>query len=294
MYQRVDLQEKTNGFGEIANGNVFQFPSVLASENLTASHWHSSQCKHTSYAFENPKHSVTLIFIPEFDSACRLVSQEKNSQFIYPLYICCNEGKFELEAQEKDVYLFTIHEDFLKQSISSELFYFLENQLLASENLLGFQLHKLHILEVTEELKNERLPFRFMSSFLQILSWVLTEVFREYSNTNLRMNMHDMKQLYLVSQKLTASTSMTMNIEQIANEAGMSTTKFKSSFKKLFGQSPYSYFLSHKMDYAKDLILNQKKTIAEVSETLGYNNTSNFTKIFKKYTTQLPSRISAK
>lgn len=292
MNQRVDLKEKTHGFGEIATGNVVQFPNVLASENLMVSHWHSSQCEHISCSFKNPEHSVSLIFIPEFDSACRLIFQAKNVQFLYPIYIYRNETAFEVVAQEKDVYVFSIHEDFLKQAITSDLYHFLENQLGISDNLLGVQLNRLHILEVAEELKNERLPFRFMSSFLQMISWVLAEVFRVYTNINLRMNMHDIKQLYLVSEKLTSTISMTMNIEQIANEAGMSTTKFKSSFKKLFGQSPYSYFLSHKMDYAKDLIVNQKKAIAEVSETLGYNNTSNFTKIFKKYTTQLPSKIS--
>lgn len=292
MYQRVDLQEKIQEFEEVVNGNVFQFPSIFASENLRVSHWHSSQCGKASCTFENLQKSITLLFIPTFDSTCRLIKQSNNLQVSNPIYICRNEGSYEVVAQGKDVYVFSIHEDFLKHSITSDLYHFLENQFVGSNNLLGVPLNKLHILEVTEELKNEHLPFRFMSSFLQMISWVLTEVFREYSNTNLRMNMHDMKQLYLVSEKLTSTTSMTMNIEQIANEAGMSTTKFKSSFKKLFGQSPYSYFLSHKMDYAKDLIVNQKKTIAEVSETLGYNNTSNFTKIFKKYTTQLPSKIS--
>lgn len=86
-----------------------------------------------------------------------------------------------------------------------------------------------------------------------------------------------------VEAQITQNLSLTSpTIEQMATMAGMSITKFKVLFKKVFGQSPHQYILEKKFDYAKTLLHSGKYTHTQIAYMLGYNHTSGFTRIYKK------------
>lgn len=80
----------------------------------------------------------------------------------------------------------------------------------------------------------------------------------------------------------------------LAQEVGMSETKLKADFKKMFGVTLFQYYSAQQMKYAKEMLENSNVTIKEVAYSLGYSNTSKFSAAFNKMVGQLPSEFVSK
>jgi len=81
------------------------------------------------------------------------------------------------------------------------------------------------------------------------------------------------------------------SIEMIARRVALSESTLKRHFKLMFGNSIYEYYLEKKMDHAKRLLLEKPMTVKEVAYRLGYEKTSNFIHIFKKFHTYSPGYL---
>ena len=53
--------------------------------------------------------------------------------------------------------------------------------------------------------------------------------------------------------------------------------------------SPYKFILSMRMDEAKELLLFSSMSINEISEQIGFTDSSYFSRIFRKYTGYSPT-----
>ena len=80
------------------------------------------------------------------------------------------------------------------------------------------------------------------------------------------------------------------SIEIIAKQAALSESTLNRHFKSMFGKSIYEYYLQKKMEHAKHLLLEKPLTVKEVAYRLGYEKTSNFIHIFKKFHTYSPGK----
>ena len=69
----------------------------------------------------------------------------------------------------------------------------------------------------------------------------------------------------------------------------MGATKFKSSFKQVFGCAPMQYRNKIRLEYARDEINSHGRSPTEISYLLGYSHPSNFTAAYKKYFGEVPS-----
>ena len=78
-----------------------------------------------------------------------------------------------------------------------------------------------------------------------------------------------------------------ISLEHLASIANLSCSQFKQNFKKELGTSPRHYINQHKIDYAKDLLL-EGKTVTETAMLLGFSSSNYFSSVFKKYTLQTP------
>lgn len=76
--------------------------------------------------------------------------------------------------------------------------------------------------------------------------------------------------------------SIPPNTEKIAEEAGLSLSKFKALFKKYYGKPFYQIYIEHKMAYAAKLLREGYNSVA-VSERIGYVHPIKFNKMFQKY-----------
>lgn len=100
----------------------------------------------------------------------------------------------------------------------------------------------------------------------------------------------DLENLIAVRMQMDAEPLSAIRVETLAQQSGMSLSKFKRYFKQVFGCTPYQYHLKNKMAIATDR-LHQNYTVSEVAYLLGYKNLSHFSKAFKKHYGCLPSEV---
>lgn len=82
-----------------------------------------------------------------------------------------------------------------------------------------------------------------------------------------------------------------LTISDLSLIAGFNTSKFKKSFKEVYGTTVFKYITACRIEKAKKLIAEQDYTIAQASYEVGYKNPQHFTVAFKKLLGYLPSQL---
>jgi len=80
-----------------------------------------------------------------------------------------------------------------------------------------------------------------------------------------------------------------INIEDMANEAGVSIRQLNRRFKAATGVTVNNYLQLVRVDAAKTSLVNTALSIEEISLNTGYENISFFRRLFKKQTSLTPS-----
>jgi len=80
-----------------------------------------------------------------------------------------------------------------------------------------------------------------------------------------------------------------INLDRLAARAGLSKFYFNRLFKNALGVSPLHYHMNLRMDAAKRLLRETKKSVVEIALDVGYTNPSHFAQLFKRETGLSPS-----
>ncbi|OUL62518.1 helix-turn-helix transcriptional regulator [Flavobacterium sp. AJR] len=81
-------------------------------------------------------------------------------------------------------------------------------------------------------------------------------------------------------------------VKFLAEKANMSTSKFRNLYKNIFGVSAVSVFKNEKLILAKELLESGNfKLISDIAYELGYNKTSYFSLVYKRYYGHLPHTV---
>ncbi|PZR27300.1 MAG: hypothetical protein DI535_10740 [Citrobacter freundii] len=83
-------------------------------------------------------------------------------------------------------------------------------------------------------------------------------------------------------------------IKAIAKQVALSESTLKRNFKKVYGISIYEFYLKKKMQLARHLLDQQPISVKEVAYMLGYEKTSNFITMFKKFYDFSPGALRRK
>jgi len=194
------------------------------------------------------------------------------------------ETRFEAK-QEAELASFRFHKDFLKFYFDDKLV--IEDK--ASFEDLDYQLEELlrqALLNMDDKLVCHKYVLEFLDLFIKKL--------QRRSGQSDKTNLHgqDIKGLFQASALLrNPSASNLPSIVELAAIANMSVSKFKKSFKQLFAVSPIQFHHKIRMEYARDELLNRRKSPTDLSYEFGYSHPSNFTTAFKKHFNQLPSSL---
>ena len=73
-----------------------------------------------------------------------------------------------------------------------------------------------------------------------------------------------------------------IRLPQVAEIAGMSPSAFSRFFKLHTGRNLSDYVIDLRLGYASRLLVDSSRSVAEIGYTCGFNNLSNFNRIFKK------------
>ncbi len=80
-------------------------------------------------------------------------------------------------------------------------------------------------------------------------------------------------------------------IPELARMVGINDFKLKRSFKAYYGTTIYGYSTRLRMEYARKLLIEDSKNIAEVTYAVGFKHQSHLTEAFKNYFGVLPSDV---
>ena len=103
------------------------------------------------------------------------------------------------------------------------------------------------------------------------------------------LNSADQNKLYRIRWQILSNADKKWTVEEMAQMASLSPSRFHALYRSLFGSSPMRDVIRAKMDLAKTiLLLESKPTLAEVAERLGYKNVQHFIVQFKAATGMTP------
>lgn len=85
-----------------------------------------------------------------------------------------------------------------------------------------------------------------------------------------------------------------ITIDKIAKAIHMNPTYFCEYFKNQTGETILDYVTKARIEKAKDLLISTELKIYDISQLVGYSDTKYFSKLFKKYFGDVPSKFKEK
>ena len=81
------------------------------------------------------------------------------------------------------------------------------------------------------------------------------------------------------------------SLRLLASESGISETKLLADFKKMYGCTPYRYYVAKQMAYAKEMIQARQVTVKEIALKLGFQHAGKFSAAYKKIHGHSPTQV---
>ncbi|MHA4846292.1 helix-turn-helix domain-containing protein [Flavitalea antarctica] len=114
---------------------------------------------------------------------------------------------------------------------------------------------------------------------------------KQHATVPPKLTINDVAALHDLKQYLETHFLEDVSLDKLARRAGLNNFKLKHGFKTLFKTSVMRFIDDKKMEYAKQLLLDQREDAGrfDLSDLLGYNHYSNFSAAFKKRFGHSPS-----
>jgi transcriptional regulator GlxA family with amidase domain len=89
---------------------------------------------------------------------------------------------------------------------------------------------------------------------------------------------------------LHANPEKKWNVEDLAQQVGVSRSAFARRFTELLGESPIHYLTGWRMQLAKGLLQNPQLSLALVAEKIGYDSDVTFNRAFHRHVGVAPAQ----
>ncbi|MFV0544771.1 MAG: helix-turn-helix transcriptional regulator [Bacteroides sp.] len=147
-----------------------------------------------------------------------------------------------------------------------------------------------------QHLQNCVLPEKLDYEFACARSWELfllfaDKFFYQRKNRYKQIDKQLLQKLQHVKEFMLSDLSSPKSIEELTQFCGMSATKLRASFKEIYGMTIYNLFQEHRMEKARELLLEGDKSVSEVAYMLGYTHLGHFTGAFKHKYKCLPKHF---
>ena len=77
--------------------------------------------------------------------------------------------------------------------------------------------------------------------------------------------------------------SLTINLDTLASQVGVSKYHLSRVFKKYTGYSPYEYVLNYRLSQSKSLLKSTDLPVYTIADKVGFDSSSHFIKLFRKH-----------
>jgi AraC-like DNA-binding protein len=108
------------------------------------------------------------------------------------------------------------------------------------------------------------------------------------------MYIGDLVRLRKAKDRMDREFDRPLNVPAIAQSAAMSTGHFSRSFKAAFGESPYSYLMTRRIERAKALLRRGDMSVTDVCFAVGCTSLGSFSSRFTELVGDSPSAYRAR
>src|SRR5436190_4424248 len=108
------------------------------------------------------------------------------------------------------------------------------------------------------------------------------------------MDIGDLVTLRKAKDRMDREFEMPLDVPALARSAAMSTGHFSRSFKVAFGESPYSYLMTRRIERAKALLRRGDMSVTDVCFAVGCTSLGSFSSRFTELVGESPSAYRAR
>jgi AraC-like DNA-binding protein len=116
-----------------------------------------------------------------------------------------------------------------------------------------------------------------------VISWI-AEILSQSKNSNpvnRTLNAHDHDAISRIIEEIKNDPGREYSIHELCKLGNLNEHKFKSAFKSIFGKTAFTYLREVRMDHAARLLKNDRHSVIQVANEVGYSNASHFARAFK-------------
>ncbi|MFI8343145.1 helix-turn-helix domain-containing protein [Streptomyces sp. NPDC085639] len=108
------------------------------------------------------------------------------------------------------------------------------------------------------------------------------------------MNLEDLVRLRRARDMMDRSYAEPLDVQALANVALMSSGHFSRSFRAAFGETPYSYLMTRRVERAKALLRRGDMSVTDVCFAVGCTSLGSFSSRFTALVGETPSAYRAR
>jgi transcriptional regulator GlxA family with amidase domain len=108
------------------------------------------------------------------------------------------------------------------------------------------------------------------------------------------MNLDDLVRLRQARDRMDRDYAQPLDVPALAHGALMSTGHFARSFREAFGETPYSYLMTRRIERAKALLRRGDLSVTEVCFAVGCTSLGSFSSRFTELVGESPSAYRAR
>jgi transcriptional regulator GlxA family with amidase domain len=108
------------------------------------------------------------------------------------------------------------------------------------------------------------------------------------------MHIRDLVRLRKAKDRMDREFDQPLDVPALAMSAAMSTGHFTRSFKAEFGESPYSYLMTRRIERAKTLLRRGDMSVTDVCFAVGCTSLGSFSSRFNELVGESPSANRAR
>ena len=108
------------------------------------------------------------------------------------------------------------------------------------------------------------------------------------------MDIHDLVRLRRAKDRMDREFDRPLDVPALARSAAMSTGHFSRSFRAAFGESPYSYLMTRRIERAKALLRRGDMSVTDACFAVGCTSLGSFSSRFTELVGEPPSAYRAR
>ena len=117
-----------------------------------------------------------------------------------------------------------------------------------------------------------------------VLAWMAEVLIQAKSSNNPQqraLNADDRDAIGTITQQMHTAPGEDYSIDDLCMLGGINEHKLKSAFRSMHGKTAFSYLREVRMDHAATLLKEDRLSVIQVANEVGYSNASHFARAFK-------------